>query len=250
MKLKIYVFYNILGAGCPPRHCQLCNKNLVGSKVYYVRNKICLEHSQADCCTVDGRPQRWCQQCCRFQDIDDFEGNHRTCKHRLSKHNERRRQVRASHKKNTAAALSRAQRRRQKVSPASATASEVDEPKRARLTISDDSKVKTGDGSLLDSGLEGAQEAGSSHSSKTPQQATDTHTAPVVETSLHRNPTPTDPEPSDLGNFCFPSVIPQEEMPSDNDNQAAEFLRLARELGFLDDREPANTSDATETIPL
>lgn len=42
----------------------------------------------------DGREQRFCQQCGKFQPREDFDGEKRSCRARLEKHNARRRRQR------------------------------------------------------------------------------------------------------------------------------------------------------------
>jgi hypothetical protein len=39
----------------------------------------------------DGRLQRFCQQCGRFHDLSAFDGNRKSCREQLQKHNARRR---------------------------------------------------------------------------------------------------------------------------------------------------------------
>lgn len=69
----------------------MCSTSLAKAvKPYYYRNSICESCSKQSSCTVDGVPKRWCQQCCRFQDIADFDDERRTCKWRLELHNRRR----------------------------------------------------------------------------------------------------------------------------------------------------------------
>jgi hypothetical protein len=46
------------------------------------------------CCVQvmkDGRLQRFCQQCGRFHDLSAFDGNRKSCREQLQKHNARRR---------------------------------------------------------------------------------------------------------------------------------------------------------------
>ncbi len=42
----------------------------------------------------DGRQQRFCQQCGKFQLREEFDGEKRSCRARLEKHNARRRRQR------------------------------------------------------------------------------------------------------------------------------------------------------------
>ncbi len=47
---------------------------------------------------VEGQTIRFCQQCGRFQLLTDFEGDRRSCRRKLDKHNERRRKAEAEQK--------------------------------------------------------------------------------------------------------------------------------------------------------
>lgn len=73
--------------------CQVdgCGEELVDAKKYYRRYRICQLHCNMPSMTVDGRRQRFCQQCGRFHDIGEFESAKRSCKRKLKRHNERRR---------------------------------------------------------------------------------------------------------------------------------------------------------------
>ena len=59
--------------------------------VYYRRYKVCKAHLKGGSLVVDGEEQRFCQQCGRFHPIGNFDGEKRNCRHRLEKHNRRRR---------------------------------------------------------------------------------------------------------------------------------------------------------------
>jgi len=73
--------------------CQVpeCGKSLTDMKRYYKRYKICPEHMEMDYMEVEGHKIRFCQQCGRFQSLDDFDGVKKSCRVRLAKHNGRRR---------------------------------------------------------------------------------------------------------------------------------------------------------------
>lgn len=73
--------------------CQVlgCGEELVNAKGYYRRYCICPKHCSMASFQVDGREQRFCQQCGRFQDIAEFEGARKSCRRKLKRHNERRR---------------------------------------------------------------------------------------------------------------------------------------------------------------
>ncbi len=96
--------------------CQVhgCDANLAGLKEYHQRYKICAHHLKVWCGALlvllshmelthmpdvytqvhsiieDGRQQRFCQQCGRFHDLAEFDGDKRSCRARLQKHNARR----------------------------------------------------------------------------------------------------------------------------------------------------------------
>lgn len=75
--------------------CQVpdCGKTLMDMKRYYKRYKICPEHMEMEFLVVDGHKIRFCQQCGRFQPLDDFDGAKKSCRERLAKHNGRRRKT-------------------------------------------------------------------------------------------------------------------------------------------------------------
>ncbi|EFN53428.1 hypothetical protein CHLNCDRAFT_136650 [Chlorella variabilis] len=68
-----------------------CGAELVTAKGYYRRYRICQLHCSMASMQMDGREQRFCQQCGRFQDIGEFEGSRKSCRRKLKRHNERRR---------------------------------------------------------------------------------------------------------------------------------------------------------------
>lgn len=63
-------------------------------KEYYLRFKICDDHLRAKSAIKDGIQQRFCQQCGKFHPVEDFDGDKRSCRERLDKHNARRRRMR------------------------------------------------------------------------------------------------------------------------------------------------------------
>lgn len=73
--------------------CQVpgCGKLLDGLKDYHQRYRICEVHIKLPQVMKDGRLQRFCQQCGRFHDLSAFDGNRKSCRDQLSKHNARRR---------------------------------------------------------------------------------------------------------------------------------------------------------------
>ncbi|PRW50811.1 squamosa promoter binding [Chlorella sorokiniana] len=75
--------------------CQVpgCERGLHKSRAYYKRYKICSYHVELPCMVVEGQTIRFCQQCGRFQLLSDFEGDRRSCRLKLGKHNARRRRA-------------------------------------------------------------------------------------------------------------------------------------------------------------
>jgi len=58
--------------------------------------QICPYHLELNCMVVEGQSIRFCQQCGRFQLLDEFDGDRRSCRRKLEKHNERRRKLEGS----------------------------------------------------------------------------------------------------------------------------------------------------------
>lgn len=73
--------------------CQVegCSTDLAGLKEYHNRYKICEFHLKIPCIVREGTRQRFCQQCGRFHNIGEFDGDKRSCRARLQRHNARRR---------------------------------------------------------------------------------------------------------------------------------------------------------------
>lgn len=78
-------------------HCQAdgCQANLAELSFYFQRNHICKDHLKSDLFLIDGNPSRFCQRCGFAHPIVDFEGQRKSCKASLEKHNMRRRQRQA-----------------------------------------------------------------------------------------------------------------------------------------------------------
>jgi len=76
-----------------PLICQVegCGKDLAQEKGYYQRYRVCEQHLKLLSLMVDGKPSRFCQQCGRFHELSNFDGNKRSCRARLLQHNARRR---------------------------------------------------------------------------------------------------------------------------------------------------------------
>jgi len=64
---------------------------LISEKTYYKRYRICVEHCNMHSLVLDGRRLRFCQQCGRFHELTEFEGQRKSCRRKLKRHNERRR---------------------------------------------------------------------------------------------------------------------------------------------------------------
>ena len=73
--------------------CQVdgCSVDLASLKEYHNRYKICEYHLKIPSIIREGLRQRFCQQCGRFHNIGEFDGDKRSCRARLQRHNARRR---------------------------------------------------------------------------------------------------------------------------------------------------------------
>ena len=68
-----------------------CETDLTPLKEYHQRYKICEFHLKVHSIVREGKRQRFCQQCGRFHDLSEFDGDKRSCRARLQRHNARRR---------------------------------------------------------------------------------------------------------------------------------------------------------------
>ncbi|GFP81246.1 squamosa promoter-binding-like protein 1 [Phtheirospermum japonicum] len=84
--------------------CQVecCEADLSNAKDYHRRHKVCDVHSKATSVLVGNVLQRFCQQCSRFHDLQEFDEGKRSCRRRLAGHNKRRRKK--THVQNTVSA--------------------------------------------------------------------------------------------------------------------------------------------------
>ncbi|CAI9774254.1 unnamed protein product [Fraxinus pennsylvanica] len=75
--------------------CQVedCGADLSKAKDYHRRHKVCEMHSKANRALVGSVMQRFCQQCSRFHDLQEFDEGKRSCRRRLAGHNKRRRKT-------------------------------------------------------------------------------------------------------------------------------------------------------------
>ncbi|KXZ50420.1 hypothetical protein GPECTOR_16g594 [Gonium pectorale] len=75
--------------------CQAnCGRELSDAKLYLRRYSVCEPHFKAEWVTLGGGRFRFCQQCNKFQPLDNFAGNRRSCKARSEDRNLRRRKQR------------------------------------------------------------------------------------------------------------------------------------------------------------
>lgn len=70
-----------------------CGIELINEKTYYKRYRICITHCNMKGMVIQGRKQRFCQQCGRFHDVTEFDGTRKSCRRKLERHNQRRRTV-------------------------------------------------------------------------------------------------------------------------------------------------------------
>ncbi|CAE5960091.1 unnamed protein product [Arabidopsis arenosa] len=79
--------------GGSSRLCQVdrCTADMKEAKLYHRRHKVCEVHAKASSVFLSGLNQRFCQQCSRFHEIQEFDEAKRSCRRRLAGHNERRR---------------------------------------------------------------------------------------------------------------------------------------------------------------
>lgn len=54
-----------------------CGAHLGAAKAYYQRHKVCAIHLSAMCAKVGGVDSRFCQQCGKFQPLEDFDSDKR-----------------------------------------------------------------------------------------------------------------------------------------------------------------------------
>lgn len=82
-----------VGRSRGPPTCQVegCVTDLSGLKEYHNRYKICEYHLKIPSIVREGARHRFCQQCGRFHDLGEFDGDKRSCRARLQRHNARRR---------------------------------------------------------------------------------------------------------------------------------------------------------------
>ncbi|TVU24822.1 hypothetical protein EJB05_27282, partial [Eragrostis curvula] len=86
--------------GHRPLLCRVegCTADLSKAKRYHRRHRVCEHHSKAPVVITAGAimPQRFCQQCSRFHEVDEFDDAKKSCRQRLADHNRRRRKPKPS----------------------------------------------------------------------------------------------------------------------------------------------------------
>jgi hypothetical protein len=60
-----------------------CGKDLSGSKRYYLRYRLCMEHLNMSCLIINGVPSRFCQKCVNFHELSSFDADKRCVISRL-----------------------------------------------------------------------------------------------------------------------------------------------------------------------
>ncbi|CAL9194756.1 unnamed protein product [Musa hybrid cultivar] len=68
-----------------------CTADLSKGREYHRRHKVCELHFKTPVLMVHRQQQRFCQQCSRFQLVEEFDEVKRSCRRRLAGHNKRRR---------------------------------------------------------------------------------------------------------------------------------------------------------------
>ncbi|PWZ31551.1 Squamosa promoter-binding-like protein 1 [Zea mays] len=75
--------------------CQVdgCHADLSGARDYHKRHKVCEAHTRTTVVCIKNVEHRFCQQCSRFQLLQEFDEGKKSCRSRLAQHNGRRRKV-------------------------------------------------------------------------------------------------------------------------------------------------------------
>ena len=66
-----------------------CTRDVCELSTYHFRYRICNVHIRLPAFMRQGRLQRFCQQCGRCHELSEFEGNQRSCRAQLDRHNAR-----------------------------------------------------------------------------------------------------------------------------------------------------------------
>ena len=66
-----------------------CRNTCTGT--YYRKYRVCQEHAKAAAITINGQTVRFCQKCAKLEPLSAFDGDYRSCRVTLARHNLRRR---------------------------------------------------------------------------------------------------------------------------------------------------------------
>lgn len=66
-----------------------CRNTCTGT--YYRKYRVCQEHAKASAITIKGESVRFCQKCAKLEPLSAFDGDYRSCRVTLERHNLRRR---------------------------------------------------------------------------------------------------------------------------------------------------------------
>lgn len=66
-----------------------CTRDVCELSTYHFRYRICNVHIRLPAFMRQGKLQRFCQQCGRCHELSEFEGNQRSCRAQLDRHNAR-----------------------------------------------------------------------------------------------------------------------------------------------------------------
>ena len=75
---------------CLLRQVEDCTRDVCELSTYHFRYRICNVHIRLPQFMRQGKLQRFCQQCGRCHELSEFEGNQRSCRAQLDRHNARR----------------------------------------------------------------------------------------------------------------------------------------------------------------
>jgi hypothetical protein len=71
------------------RQVEDCTRDVCELSTYHFRYRICNVHIRLPAFMRQGKLQRFCQQCGRCHELSEFEGNQRSCRAQLDRHNAR-----------------------------------------------------------------------------------------------------------------------------------------------------------------
>eukprot|EP00951_Prasinocladus_malaysianus_P034560 scaffold349463_cov45-Prasinocladus_malaysianus.AAC.1 len=72
------------------RRCQVdgCDIVLLEERRRNYEVRTCSKHQREEAVLFDGVSSRFCQQCVKFHNVEAFDGKKRSCRERLTRHNE------------------------------------------------------------------------------------------------------------------------------------------------------------------